>query len=144
MISKRQQLTRAPRNKYNARKVRGAITGRMYDSKAEADYRIRLQADLDDDKIANLLEQTVVNLAGVNYRTDYDFDELTSTGEIDRHIWLEVKGVETDRFRIIKTLWRYHGPGILRIVKRRNATAPFQIVKEIWPLPEDENEPQSL
>jgi hypothetical protein len=140
MISKRQQLTKASRNKYNAKKVRGAITGRMYDSKAEADYRIRLQADVDDKKIANLFEQTVVNLAGVNYRTDFDFDELTPTGEIDRHIWLEVKGAEGERFRVIKQLWRYHGPGILRIVRRKHAKAPFQIVKEIWPLPGDKGD----
>ena len=46
------------------------------------------------------------------YKPDFRYTQDGAT------VWEEVKGVETDRYRDNKKLWRKYGPGLLRIVKR--------------------------
>ena len=109
--------------------------------------------------ITEILEQPVIELdpeGAISYRADFTYWEMSEcvcslagvTESIDceacknvgsiksRQVWVDVKGVETERFRIIKRLWRYHGPGPLEIVKRKGKGKgnPFLVTQTIMPI----------
>ena len=50
-----------------------------------------------------------------------------------RRVYEDVKGVMTERFRIICQIWRHHGLGPLRITKRDGRGGRFKIVKTVNP-----------
>lgn len=150
-FGKRAQLARPPRaNKYNAQKTQALTSKRWFDSKAEADYRDVLTAREQAFEICDIAEQPVIDLgSGINYKPDFEYWELIPeykslemhkikhakpTRYRDRRVWVEVKGFETERFRIIKKLWRHGGPGPLEIVKRQNAKSPFKVTQTIMPI----------
>ena len=116
------------RNKYGAKKAKGFTTGRMYDSTAERDRAEILNLLQVAGEISDLKEQTVIELmTGVKYRPDFDYEEN------GRRVYEDVKGVMTERFRIICAIWRHHGPGPLRITKRDGRGGRFKIVKTVNP-----------
>lgn len=111
--------------KYRAKPVREA--GRYYASTAERDYVAEVFQLAAAGIVTDVVLQPVVRLvAGVTYRADVAFTDAGG-----RRVWVDVKGVVTDRFRLIQKLWRHSGPGLLRVVKRRGTRAAFVTVREI-------------
>lgn len=113
------------RNKYGAQPA--TLDGRRFASTAERDYAAELHLRQRAGEIADLREQHQVALtdARIAYRPDFSFLER------GRRIFVDVKGVETPRFKVIAALWSVYGPGPLRIVKRQRRA--FVIAREILP-----------
>lgn len=111
-------------NKYHAQRT--SFGGRSYDSKAEADRSACLQLLARANEITDLEFQRTFRLtqAEIGYRADFSYRERGLL------IVEDVKGVMTDRFRLIMRLWPYYGTGTLRIVKRRGVRG-WTVVKEI-------------
>jgi len=77
------------------------------------------------------MAQPVIDLTcEIKYKADFYYLELKTM----RWIYAEVKGVTGERFAVIKQLWRYHGDGLLQIVKRKSASSPFIVTQEIFPI----------
>lgn len=115
------------RNKYGAKKTLGS-SGRMYDSRAERDRGEQLRLLQIAGEISDLREQTRVELEpGIFYRSDFDYIEK------GRRVFEDVKGVMTERFRLICSIWKIHGPAPLRIVKRAKYGGSFCITKTVYP-----------
>ena len=144
-FGKKAQLNRPKRgNKYHAVRSKSLITKRWYDSGAERDFADVLAAREADGLITDLVAQPVIELGPdgeIKFRADFVYWEF----EVDRvdynckpvktrQVWVDVKGVETERFRIIKRLWKYNGPGPLEIVKRKGKGQPFLVTQTIMPL----------
>ena len=64
--------------------------------------------------------------AEIKYKPDFAYTEN------DVRIYEDVKGVETEGFRIKSKLWKKYGPGPLRITKRKGTKSPFTITKTIY------------
>lgn len=116
------------RNKYHAVRTCG------YGSKIESERAHELALLVRAGTISELHEQPRVFLtaAEISYRPDFCYVE---NGVI---VWEEVKGVEGERWRIVKKLWKYYGPGPLRVMRRarsgRIETAETINPKDDWPL----------
>jgi len=116
-------------NKYGA--VRTVRDGRSFASRIEADYGAELELRERAGEIHGLAYQPRVELEpGLFYKPDFAFMER------GRPVFVEVKGVRTDRYRLICKLWRLHGPGVLREVMRRGRGARFVVTREIPPGPD--------
>lgn len=114
------------RNKYGAKQT--LALGRRFDSGAEAARAAELSLLERAGAIADLVFQPRVELEpGIFYRPDFAYRER------GRVVWEDVKGVETERFRLIKRLWRLHGGGPLRITKRSGIRGGFRVVQEVLP-----------
>ena len=122
------------RHKYGAKKAGSLVFGgRVFDSKAERDRAEQLYRMELDGEISELGLQPVIAVAKyVNYKPDFVYIEA-STGV---RVWEDVKGVETEGFRIKKNLWRENGPGPLHITKRKGSGGEFLITKTIYPDPD--------
>lgn len=108
-------MTWGRRSKFGAKRT--TIGARTYDSKGEA-YRASQLALLQRaGEISDLQHQVTFRLtdAEITYRADFTYTEK------GRLVAEDFKGVETERFRIIKKLWEYYGPCLLRITKRSGA-----------------------
>lgn len=103
------------RNKYGARKT--MYNGVKYDSRAEADRAAELDAMLKAGQVTWWLRQVQIPLGapGVSLKVDF----LVAIRNIGGPIILaqEVKGVETERFRVLKKLWPKFGPFPLHIIR---------------------------
>lgn len=114
-------------NKYHAKKALGYTSGKMYDSKAERDRAEYLKAEETEKRIESFQEHPKVNLTKYHpYKPDFVYYENS------RLVFEDVKGAETDRFRINKQLWRERGPGVLRISKRHGKYGKWTF-KDIHP-----------
>lgn len=88
--------------------------GQTYSSKLECAVAEMLKARVAKDEIYDLREQQTVRLteAGITYKADFSYrwgnDEL---------VYVEAKGVDGARWRIIKKLWRFYGPAPLEVWK---------------------------
>lgn len=143
-FGKKAQLARPKRgNKYNAVRSKSLVTKRWYDSGAERDFADVLQAREADGLIAEIVAQPVIELGPegeIKYKPDFQYWEqkrlYPASGGYGktRQVWVDVKGVETERFRIIKRLWKYNGPGPLEIVKRKGKGKPFLVTQTIMPI----------
>ncbi len=112
--------------KYNAKPVRDG--GRWYASTAEHDYHAELKLREEAGDVRDVQCQPVVRLANaVNYRPDFKFVDART----ERVVYVEVKGFEGERWRVIQQLWRVHGPATLQVVKRSGRA--FVVTKEILP-----------
>ena len=108
-------------HKYHACPVDG------YASTLERDRARELRLLEHAGEIRDLVEQPRVELLPATwYRADFAYVESDGT-----RIWEEAKGVETARFRLLTRLWRFFGPGPLRIVKR--GRGGFVVAREIVP-----------
>jgi hypothetical protein len=133
------------RNKYNATRSSLFPGGRSYDSTAERDYRAYLNLLVQAGEVVAIREQPVIDLvAGISYRPDFhviervppqlgDADGAETPVFVTREAWIDVKGVETETFRLKAKLWSVFGPGPLRIVKRGSKRAPWTVVREVVP-----------
>lgn len=61
------------------------------------------------------IHPTVEIVTGMKYKPDFTYYDH------GKRIFEDFKGVETDRFRIIKKLWPHHGTGTLRISGAKKA-----------------------
>lgn len=92
----------------------GAVRCGGFDSKLEKDYYEYLLLKEKADDISDITIHPTIELEpGIKYKADFSFVE----GE--RMVWVDTKGVITDRFRLICKIWALHGPGPLRIIKRQ-------------------------
>lgn len=108
-------MTWPRRSKFGAKRT--TIGARTYDSAGEA-YRAGQLALLERaGEISDLQHQVTFKLtdAAITYRADFTYTER------GRMVAEDFKGVETERFRIIKKLWAHYGPCLLRITKRKGA-----------------------
>jgi hypothetical protein len=127
-------------NKYGARRAVDG-NGRSYDSTAERDRAAELQLLEQAGEIRNLQAQPRVELEPmIFYKPDFAYEELPMAWMRDdpahatwRLIHEDVKGVVTERFRLICKLWAIHGPGPLRITQRRSKREGFRVTREILP-----------
>ena len=97
-------------NKYGARKT--TIDGISFASKLEADVYCHLLLLKKSNVIANIELQPTILLtaAKISYKADFRV-------RWGNEVWIEAKGIETDRWRLIKRLWKYYGPGMLQVYK---------------------------
>ncbi len=117
------------------RAVKAEFRDRMFDSKLERDRAIELTALMDSGHISDLKFQVTYTLskAQITYKPDFVYTED------GREIAEDAKGIETDRFKIIKKLWKAYGPCPLRITKRRNGRGAIHITQTVYPPITDEN-----
>ena len=114
-------------NKYHAKKAQGYTSGKMYDSMAERDRAEYLKKAEAEGEISHLVEHPKVQLTKYQtYKPDFAYLEN------GRAVFEDVKGAETERFKINVKLWRERGPGVLRISKRQGKYGKWTF-KDIHP-----------
>lgn len=119
------------RGKYNvAPKEQRTFMGRVYASKAEAQYAHVLHLTLLAGEIRDVEEQPRTEL-GVPENV-YIPDFLVTNMDGSKH-YVDVKGMETPIFRRNKKLWASYGPGKLLIVKR-TSDHKFKLVETVEPM----------
>lgn len=112
------------RNKFSAVKIKDGA--RTYDSKLEAAVGQILHLREKAKEISDIKHQVVVHLtrAQISYRADYSFFDVKTKSTV--HV--EAKGVEGERWRVIKNLWKFYGPTVLEIWK---GTAANPLLAEV-------------
>ena len=119
----------AKRNKFHAIRCEDTLfpclRGTVFSSKVERGYAHILAARLMAKEIHNLRFHPSYRIgpAGIHYLSDFEFAE---DGKL---VTVEVKGVETPRWKMIMQLWAVHGVHELRVVKR--TPAGLKVVKVI-------------
>ncbi len=111
--------------------------GRRYDSQAEAERAAELDLLLEAGEIHKWVAQpryVLGDLAKINFTADFAVWNADGTVHVE-----DVKGYETERFRLIRQLWRAMGPAPLVILKRQGSGWRKQI---IWPLDVDQSKYQ--
>lgn len=131
------------RNKYGAKKT--VCIGETFDSKLEAavywDLKLREKAG----NIKALKRQVSIQMtdARILMRPDFSYVDAKS-GET---IYMEVKGFETEGYKLKKRLWKHYGPGILEIIKGRvdhNGFGRYTIAEVIVPARVDDSGPKKV
>lgn len=103
------------------------LAGRRFDSQLERNRAIELVLLLRAGEISDLNFQPSYELVEcIKYRPDFDYMEN------GRRVVEEVKGFETDRWWVIKKLWQYHGPHLLRVYKSAGG-GRLKLTNEIFP-----------
>jgi len=118
----------AQANKYHAVRTEG------YMSKAEATRARELAVLERAGEISNVLYNPTIHLLrdpDITYRPDYQYEDKNGTTRYE-----EVKGVETDRWRMIRKLWQHFGPGPLHVVRCERGVC--RVTETIWPKPKTE------
>lgn len=104
------------RNKFNvAPKEQRTHNGKVYASKAEAEYAAVIGLSLRAGAILCVQEQPCVTLGLPELKYIPDFLITNNDGS---KFYVDVKGMETPIFRKNKKLWAKYGPGQLHIVKK--------------------------
>jgi hypothetical protein len=109
----REKYGKKNKQKYNAQKT--VIDGESFPSKFEAaGWRI-FKALEASGAIRDLSRYERVRLsdAGIPYKPDWSYTDVGT----NQKRFVEMKGVETDRFRLIKKLWKAYGPAPLEVWK---------------------------
>lgn len=98
------------RNKYNAVRSNG------FGSKLEsAVYEILLMKE-SAGLIKDIQQQMRVDLGdGIYWRVDFRYFDKSTL----EYVWVEAKGIETERYRICLKLWTGGAPGDLKFTKAR-------------------------
>jgi hypothetical protein len=113
----------ARKNKYGAKRT--IVDGQSFPSQGEANWYLiqRWREKIGD--ISEFQRHGTVRLgeAKISYKPDGNFMKQ------GKRAWGEYKGVETDRFRIIRKLWLAVGPGHLEIWKHN----PPRLVETLIP-----------
>lgn len=99
-------------HKYNAKKT--VIDGESFPSGLEARTWAYLKFQQNQGLLTELTRKATVHfeLIDLTYKADMKY---TDPGGVSR--WVEAKGAETDRWRIIKKIWAAIGPGALDVYK---------------------------
>lgn len=113
-------------NKFNAVRVHHA--GRSFHSKGERDCYEYLKMLERNGEIEQIECQVTTPLtAGITHKTDFKCFDLRR----NEPLWVEYKGMSDQRWRDIKKLWRFYGPGRLRIYAGYGMR--MKLVEEIIP-----------
>ena len=110
------------------RNTRVELDGHRFPSKLEASTYGILKARGRTGEIKSIKVQDQLYLGGarIGYRADFRCEGMN--GEI---WWVEAKGMDGQRWRIIKKLWAFDGPGKLEIYKGSHLK-PY-LDETIWP-----------
>jgi hypothetical protein len=102
-------------NKYNAK--RADYDGRSFHSQGERDCYVYLKLLERAGEIDSIECQVTTRfpIKGLTHKTDFKYFDL----KLQETVWAEFKGMEDQRWRDIKKVWRYCGPGRLREYKGR-------------------------
>lgn len=100
-------------HKYGAKRT--IINGESFPSQLEANvvsYHRMLEKE---GKIKDFTRKATVrwDSIGISYKPDGKYTCIASFNSV----WIEAKGMETDRWRMIKKIWKHIGPGKLEIYK---------------------------
>lgn len=100
-------------NKYNAKRV--TYESRSFGSQLERSVFLVLKSKEDAGEISELRtqEQLYLTRAKIGYKVDFSFINK-QTGKKE---FTEAKGLEGERWRVIKKLWPYYGFGPLHVWK---------------------------
>lgn len=116
-------------NKYKAVGVRDE-EGRYFPSKGEAGRARDLQLKEKAGLIRDLKFHPSVEIyPGIGWKLDSTYVEV----ETGIQYWEDFKGVMTGETRLKINIWKYLGPGILRITKGDARTGFFRVDKEYKP-----------
>jgi hypothetical protein len=112
------QYDRIAGHKYKAKKTEYA--GYSFASKGEAalfaELKLRQRAGMIRD--IQVQDHVYLTEARILYVADF---KIFETENIDTPIWIEFKGFETSEWRLKRRLWKFYGPGELRIYKQQNS-----------------------
>lgn len=105
-------------HKYKAKRT--TINGKSFPSQLEANLYATLLRLEEKKEIKDLQLQDSVLLVDAKkpinrIRCKIDFKATHCVS--DMPVWFEAKGIETDRWRLVKKLWRAFGPGRLEVWK---------------------------
>jgi hypothetical protein len=115
-------------NKYRA--VKCEMDGIRFDSLGERECYTILKLLQGANKIKDLrVHVTTHLLPRISHKTDFCFFDIQK----QCLVWAEFKGMETERWRVIKKLWSLFGPGPLRVFKQIRHR--ISQVEEIRPVP---------
>lgn len=101
-------------NKYNAKKTSHA--GYSFASAGELALFMELCLQQKCGVLKDLQVQDHVYMtdARILYIADFKAFDV----ERGEDVWMEFKGMETDVWRIKRRLWKFYGPGLLRVYKK--------------------------
>lgn len=99
-----------------APKAARTYRGVTYASKAERDYARHLAALKRKGVVTDVQRQVRVKLTEAEIVYIPDFLVTFADGRVEYH---EVKGMETDSWKVKKKLWTRYGPGVLVVIKKR-------------------------
>lgn len=109
--------------------VRTEVAGRSFASKGEAACYEYLNLLHKDGQIGTIMSQVHVRLsaAQIVYVADFSF----WCNQAKCQVWAEYKGFETPEWRLKRRLWKFYGPGPLRIYK--GSRLRMKLTEEIIP-----------
>ena len=114
------------RNKFNSRRV--VFDGQSFPSMLEGALWTHLKLLEYGGKLRDVTRQPTVFLtkAKISFKPDF----MAYDVELGKDVYYESKGVETERWRMIKKLWEYYGPSILRVYRgtHRRLTLAVEII----------------
>lgn len=96
---------------------RATLHGQNFASQFEAQVFALLQLLEKQGEISKLTCQPKVYLTRAKILYKPDFSAIDA--KTGKTIFIEAKGMETPTYKIKKRLWRYYGPGVLHVYKRR-------------------------
>lgn len=114
-------------NKFGAKRADSNLLDRSFDSKAEMRRAnmLRLMEMAGEISGLEFQPQTYLSAAKIGYKPDFRYVDGGAT------IYEEVKGFETEGFRIKFRLWAHYGPAQLRVLKAKGNG--FVVTKTIYP-----------
>lgn len=104
--------------KYNNRKTE--VHGRIFDSQGEAECYLVLKAmeQKGEIKILGFQDKVYLTRAKILMKPDFAILNRTIPGWLGLPEWIEFKGKELSSYCIKRRLWKFYGPGPLRIFKK--------------------------
>jgi len=104
----------AKQHKYNAKKT--VVEGQSFPSGLEARTWTYLRVLEQQKELTELSRQATVTfpIVDIKYKADMKY-----TNKKGQTVWVEAKGMEGDRWKIIKKIWKALGPGDLEVYKDR-------------------------
>lgn len=95
------------------------LDGKTFGSKAEAQGYLYLKALEQHGEIQNIRTQVKIELlpGARNERVDYYVDFVVYDVASKEDQYIEIKGFETDKWKMKLKLWRHFGPGKLKVYK---------------------------
>lgn len=104
----------ASAHKYNAKKT--VVEGQSFPSGLEARTWTYLRVLEQQKELTELSRQATVTfpIVDIKYKADMKY-----TNKAGKTVWVEAKGMEGDRWKIIKKIWKALGPGNLEVYKDR-------------------------
>lgn len=105
------------------------LDGRSFASKLEAALysQCKLEEKAGIIRIDKVQDHVYLTEARILYIPDFRIVDLKS----GKAVWREAKGFETERWLVIKKLWKHYGPGPLQIYK--GSYNRFKLAEEIIP-----------